>query len=273
MLANIAIILLLAHTFARLTWQLAGVSTPSSSYTAVFPTFEVEKRADSPSLSELAAMHLLGEVNADIEPVNSEPVEAPETRLNLELKGLFAVNRPEAAMAIIAADGRDERSYHVGDNVAGAATVHQILPDRVILKRGERFEALMLPKDLLKDLDRGGARTKTPASRKPEGQVRRLPGLRQRIQDNPQEALNLIKASPVMDNGTVKGYRVMPGIERQMFASAGLRPNDVVTQVNGIPLSDPKQIGQVMQQLSSTRRVEVTVERNGQPVTLSVDLE
>lgn len=273
MLVNITIILLLAHTFARLTWQVAGGSGVSSSYTAALPGFQTDRRSNAPSLSELAALHLLGEVNAEIEPENIEPVEAPETRLNLELKGLFAVNRPEAAMAIIATEGRDEKSYHVGDNVAGAATVHQILSDRVILKRGGRFEALMLPKDLLTDQKSKRTRPRTTVSREPAGQVRRLPGVRDRIQNNPQEALNMIKAAPVLENGTLKGYRVMPGKERQLFARAGLRPNDVVTQVNGIPLSDTEQLGKVMQQLGSNSRVDVTVERNGQPVTLSVELE
>lgn len=273
LLANILIILLLAHTFARLTWQLVGGSSASSSHTAVLPGFQTDKRSDVPSLSELAALHLLGEANAKLEPVDNEAVEAPETRLNLELKGLFAVSRPEAAMAIIAADGRDEKSYHVGDNVAGAATVHQILPDRVILKRGGRFEALILPKELLMDKKSATTQRQPAATRPSSVPVRRLPGVRDRIQNNPQEALKMIQAAPVLENGTVKGYRLMPGRERQLFARAGLRPNDVVTQVNGIPLSDTEQLGKVMQQLGSNSRVDVTVERNGQPITLSVELE
>jgi general secretion pathway protein C len=53
----------------------------------------------------------------------------------------------------------------------------------------------------------------------------------------------------------------------------GLRPGDVVTSVNGIPLSDPTQMGQLFEQLSSARRLDVTVERGGRQSRLSLELE
>lgn len=280
MLANITLILLLAHTLAGLTWSFIQGGEGASVPLAVTLDTRAESAANKPpSLQKLAGMHLLGEAGRAAEVEQSEPIDAPETRLNLELKGLFAVDRPEVAMAIIAASGKDEMSYRVGQNVAGAATVHQILPDRVILKRGDRFETLTLPKDRIPGVDgsnsqagvnssagRGAVSSRGTA-------VRPLPGLRQRIMSDPQQALSLVQAQPVMENGQLQGYRVNPGDERELFARAGLRPGDVVTQVNGLPLSDPSQLGELMQQFTSSPRVDVTVERAGRPVTLTLDLQ
>ncbi|MGM0593460.1 MAG: type II secretion system protein GspC [Pseudomonadota bacterium] len=268
---NLALVILLAYTLADTTWLfLHGGDIPHSVVGSVATSPEVAGAQERRSLSELAQWHLLGEAGSTPQTA-PQPVEAPETQLNLKLKGLFAVDNPDSAMAIIAADGRDELSYRVGQNVSGAAIVHQILHDRVILKRGERFETLMLPKELLEE--GVGASAPETSSSSSSGPVRSLPGLRDRIMQDPQQAMSMIQARPVKEGGELKGYRVSPGKERALFARAGLRPNDVVTQVNGVSLSDTAELGKVMQQFRNSPRVELTVERGGRPLTLSLDLK
>lgn len=266
-LLNLLLVVLLAYTLAGLTWQVIAGSSESYVATVAPPAHTPGTTSRPLSLELLAERHLLG--RAGVAPVaeRSEVLEAPETRLNLELKGVFAVDRPDAAMAIIASSGRDEQSYRVGQNVAGAATVHQILADRVILKRGERFEALMLPKDQIPE------QGSSPRGGGGSAAVRTLPGLQARILRNPQQAIGMIDARPVMESGQLKGYRLRPGKERALFAQAGLSAGDVVTRINGIPLSDTARMGELMQQFGSSPRVDLTVERGGRPVTLSLDLK
>lgn len=273
MLANTVLVLMLAYTLAGVTWLVVAGHPQPYVPVSMEPLGGRAKGGEAPSLSTLADMHLLGEAGKTQVVAQEEPIEAPETRLNLELKGLFAVDTPEAAMAIIASGGRDEQSYRVGQSVAGAATVHQILPDRVILKRGERFETLTLPKDLLPGQDSTPVRGGGGPSPQSGAAVRTLPGLQERIIQDPQQALSLIDARPEMEGGQLKGYRLQPGKERALFSRAGLRPNDVVTEVNGIPLSDTARLGELMQQFNNSSRVELTLERAGQPVTLSLDLK
>ena len=273
MLANTVLVLMLAYTLAGVTWLVVAGYPQSYLPVSLDSPGTGAKGSEAPSLASLAGMHLFGEAGKTEVVEQEEPIEAPETRLNLELKGLFAVDRPEAAMAIIASGGRDEQSYRIGQSVTGAATVHQILPDRVILKRGERFETLTLPKDLLPAQEAAPARGGGGASPQRGGAVRTLPGLQQRIMKDPQQALSLIDARPEMEGGQLKGYRLQPGKERALFSRAGLRPNDVVTEVNGIPLSDTARLGELMQQFNNSSRVELTLERAGQPVTLSLDLK
>ena len=69
-------------------------------------------------------------------------------------------------------------------------------------------------------------------------------------------------------DGELAGFRVYPGRNRQKFAALGLRPGDLVKDINGQPLNDPTQAMQVFQSLGETEEVTVTIERNGQEQSL-----
>lgn len=275
---NALLVLLLAYTMATLTWQaLSGLSGEESTVVIPVPGTTVE-RSHGPGLETLAGLHLFGEAGAT-SISNEEPIDAPETRLKFTLKGVFADTRSESAMAIIDSDGKDEKSYRVGDIVAGAATLHQILSDRVILKRGEQLETLYLPKEILS--------TSSPSpiyQRSMPSNVNRFTGgrainsggvsdLRKTLLENPQDALQLINAQPVMENGQLTGFRVNPGKDRALFARVGLRPGDIITSVNGMQLSDATQMGQVFQQLKSAQQLQVTINRGGREQQLQLKLD
>jgi len=227
----------------------------------------------------VAALHLFGRSDEPPPAEEKAPIVAPETRLNLTLRGLVALDSQQAALAIIAEGGKDENAYKVGDTVPGGAVLHEIHADRVILKRGGRFETLTLPREKMVMGDSPAQGTRSPAGSPGSQNVRssieslRLKNLRETIMKNPQEAMQLVNAQPVMDGGQLKGYRLNPGRDRKLFGSVGLRPGDIVTNVNGIPLNDMSQMGAVFEQLSSANRLDVTVERGGQQTQLSLSLE
>ena len=75
-----------------------------------------------------------------------------------------------------------------------------------------------------------------------------------------------------MPNGQLQGYRVYPGRDRRAFASLGLRPGDLVTEINGIRLNNPTQGLEVFSSLANASQVNVTVERNGSPLVLNLDI-
>jgi general secretion pathway protein C len=56
-------------------------------------------------------------------------------------------------------------------------------------------------------------------------------------------------------------------------AKLGLKPDDVVTSVNGIPLDSPARLPQLLENLKSASRVEATLQRDGKPTTVSVNLK
>ena len=82
------------------------------------------------------------------QPVQTNiPIEAPETKLQLILRGALSSDDPEHARAIIADPRGKEEQYAIGEELPGNAELSEIHPDRVILKRNGRFETLRLPKD------------------------------------------------------------------------------------------------------------------------------
>lgn len=271
---NSLLVILLSYTLAQLTWQLVGDPTVPA-IAAPVPMDEPHPVDGAvPDMDSLASLHLFG--NPDAKPkVAKAELEAPKTRLNLVLKGVFAGESQDEAVAIIASGAREEKSYRKGDTIAGAARVHRILADRVILERGGQYETLYLPRETLDGLTEGDGRNTSASTNRtpPQANVKRLDGIRKILENDPQAAMGLLRAEPVMAGEELKGYRVRPGRERALFARAGLRPGDIVTAVNGISLSDKGEMMRIFQQLKSTGKAELTLERGGRSLTLPIVLE
>jgi general secretion pathway protein C len=225
-------------------------------------------------------MHLFGEASAPQGVPVQSVVDAPETRLSLTLKGIVALSEGGQGRALIAAGSAEEKVYKVGDVVSGGAVLHEVLVDKVILKRGGRFETLTLPR---KRAELSGAsngtgksadnRTRRSSISGPRSAIsHQLSTLRDRIAEDPQQAFNLVQVQPVMEAGVIKGYRVNPGKQRRLFHGTGLRAGDVVTSVNGIALSDPTQMATLFTQFKEASRFDLVVERGGRKTSLTVDL-
>ena len=76
---------------------------------------------------------------------------------------------------------------------------------------------------------------------------------------------DIIRPTPYFVNGQQQGYRVYPGRNRAQFTALGLRPGDLIKDIDGQSLTDPTQAMKIFQTLGSSSEVSVTVERNGQP--------
>ena len=69
-------------------------------------------------------------------------------------------------------------------------------------------------------------------------------------------------------NGQQQGYRVYPGRDREQFTALGLRPGDLIKEIDGQSLTDPTQAMEIFQSLGTATQVSVTVERDGTPETI-----
>jgi type II secretory pathway component PulC len=74
---------------------------------------------------------------------------------------------------------------------------------------------------------------------------------------------DVIRPSPVYEGSTLEGYQVYPGIHAGAFARMGLLPGDVITQIDGMPFSDPSQAMAMFSQLASGITMTATVNRKG----------
>lgn len=94
---------------------------------------------------QVARSHWFGEQGEEPEQTEPEPVQAvemPETRLQLQLKGVVARQDPRRGSALIAQRGRNSEYFRVGDTLFEQAELVEIYGDRVVLNRGGELETL-----------------------------------------------------------------------------------------------------------------------------------
>ena len=255
-LAAVVLTLLTAWLLAALTWSFLPRPKAAEGSYAPAPAVSA-RRVDA---GRIADQHLFGTAAAGGNLGN-----APDTTLALTLHGIVAGKRASDSRALIVANG-DEEPYAVGATVPGGAVIRAIFPDRVMLDRGGQIEALRLPKT-----DTGGALT---AATQPTFQnsgapplPQNLGELRQAISQNPQRLMDVIRAMPVQQGGKLTGYRIYPAGNTPVFGELGLHPGDVVTAVNGIPLTDPAQSMRILSSIKTSEQISITLLRNGQQQT------
>lgn len=271
--ATLLLAMLIAWQLASLVWLWVPLPESAGWKPApAAPPPAAAKPAATPDA--LASAHLFGEYRAGAVGDAASLANAPDTQLNFTLLGILAGSSDEESLALIAREGGDEAPYRIGTDVSPGVTLQAIFPDRVILARGGRLETLRLDKDAPSNA--GLFQATAPTEGAGEGSAasaEMLSQIRQQVLSDPGKAASFIRVQPIAGEGGVRGYRVYPGPERAAFTAAGLKPGDVVTAINGSPLSDPGQALQLLQSLSSASAVNIAVERNGtvQSVNLSLN--
>jgi len=92
------------------------------------------------------------------------------------------------------------------------------------------------------------------------------------IYANASKLLPSVRIEPYINNDTTEGYTIKRLANNSIFYRYGLRNNDIIKEVNGVPLTDISEISRQYERLKESSRVEVTVQRNGQPVVLHYDI-
>ena len=213
--------------------------------------------------------HLFGEANP-AEQAAGDPADAPETNLSLVLAGTIAASDPKAGFGIIGESATTAKLFSVGDSVPGGARLHAVYGDRVILERAGQLEALLLPRDYKGSGSAFAPQARADAPTAPGAQV--VDRVRRMIAQDPGSVAEIMRPQPVFANGQQRGYRVYPGRNRAQFARLGLRPGDLVMSVNGTPLDDPQRGMEIFRSIGTSNQVRVTVERNGQPQELTLNM-
>jgi general secretion pathway protein C len=262
----LVLVVAIAWQLAKVIWMLmpgSGAGEP-----VIAPPAQIARSPSAASavdVQSIASAHLFGE--ADAEPVVAPPPQddyenLAETRLNLSLRGTIASPDQGSAVAIIADAKNEEKVYALRDTVAPGATLHAIYADRVILNRGGALEVLKLPKEF----PEGSQSTRRTATTTRTSQQNQ--SLQNMVVQNATKLADVIRPTPYYVSGQMQGYRVYPGRDRRQFAALGLRPGDLIKDVDGAALTNPQQAAEIFQGLGDKEQVSVTVERNGQPEVL-----
>jgi len=264
---TLTLVAAIAWQLARTIWLLMpGSSTgdpiiapPSQRGTLAAPG------AGQVDVQSIATAHIFGQASAEavIEAPRQSYEDLAETRLSLSLKGTMANTDQASSIAIIADEREEEKIYFIGDSVTAGTTLHAIYLDRVVLNRSGTLEVLKLPKDFPKGT--GRARRNTTTVSRTAANPRSIQNV---VTRNVTKLADVIRPTPYYVSGQMQGYRVYPGRDRKQFAALGLRPGDLIKDIDGAALTNPQQATQIFQNLGSAEQVSVTVERNGQPQVL-----
>ena len=263
----VALLLVIAigWLLAKIIWSL--MPGPAAGDAIVVPAGQAvpgPSQAAATDVQAIAAAHLFGEAGADdpaivVPEVTDEDLE--DTRLsNLQLKGTIA--SPEATMsaAIITDGSNEEKVYLIGDPIGSGAKLHAVYTDRVVLNENGRLTNLRLPEEY--KAAAAPVRRTTTQRRTVAPQTQSIQSV---VSQNVARLADVIRPTPYFVNGQQQGYRVYPGRDRRQFAALGLRPGDLIKDIDGQALTDPTQAMQIFQSLGTASQVSVTVERNGQP--------
>jgi general secretion pathway protein C len=278
------LVVLLARTAADLLWSL--VPTPAAAWQPPPAPPVAAAARTGVDIAKIASSELFGKYLPPAKASAADLARAPDTQLDLKLKGIFAGDE-KYSRALIATQDGDERPYAVGDAIGGGGVkVQAIFPDRVVLLRNGRPELLRLDKDrtdanqlAVDDGDSGDNEDEDPEPMSPEegamvAQINaiRLSDIRDEMLADPSKASQFIRLQPMNAGGGLHGYRVFPGPNRALFMGTGLRPGDVVTSVNGVELNDPARALQMLGDLAHTNDLNVVVNRGGTSTTIRLSV-
>lgn len=270
----LGLLVLAAYLAARLTWQLASPAAATGGGIVAASGSVFTGSQTQPPAARIAAAHLFGTTTNG---PRLAAADAPETSLDLTLLGVAAGTSGAPSRAIIASGNSAQSTYPVGATLPGGAVIRAILPDRVVLAHNGRLENLRLPVAgtslLATKMNFGpgtGATSTIPPA--PLGGPPTLQ-LRRQIEQHPQSLSRFMRLRAVVQNGQLKGYRVFPGEDPELFRKAGLQPGDIVTSVNGIDLNNPRNGLRAISRLrDASGPVSLVVLRQGKPVHLTVNV-
>ena len=293
------LVLWMVLAVAQLLWSLLPQPTTAEvpANRVVNPLTQRNSSAAAAAVdtSRFAQWQLFGAAASEPEtPVISQPSSserdgiergARETRLNLQLRGILASTEDGLGHAII--EHRSQQQVYAVDDelpVAGKVVLAKVMPKQVVLDNAGTYELLTLFDDSALD---AAQRSSSPSA---GGAVRQRPAqpanatdaavasslassYRQQLYEDPGSLADVVRVSAVREGGQLLGYRVAPGKHHEQFQLLGFMPGDLVTAVNGMPLSDPSNTMRLYQTMRSAEEAVFDLQRDGQTLSLAVSLQ
>ncbi len=270
-LVSLLLVVLIGWQLARVIWMLmpgsavgVAVALPDS-----LPQTSSTSRI-SLDVAAIANSHIFGVADAESEKpalIVTPDDDLDDTRLvNLVLNGTVASEIPNYSVAIISDGGKDQEVYIIGDSVGNNAKLHAVYADRVVLDEKGMLTNLKLPSEF-KDQPTRTTRRATSTKRQT---VENTNSIQAVVAQNLTKLTDVIRPTPYRVQGQQVGFRVYPGRDRKKFAALGLRPGDIIKDIDGQSLTDASQAMQVFQSLGTADQVTVTIDRNGQTESLTL---
>ncbi len=253
-LLEMLLLAVLAVQAARLVW---AVVTPVGAYGDWRG-----KRAEIPAPTVRQA--LFASFDPFFRSAGAQGGDAVVTSLALTVFGIRVNEGSGQGSAIVATPDGVQNSYAVGDEILPGVVLKAVAFDHILIDRGGSEESVFLDQSVAAPVaaPEGGAPSGSAAPPIANGGPA-VPGV-----DSIRSDIGL---APRMQNGQVTGLVLS---ERgPAFAQAGFQPGDIITQVNGKPVSGAGDMTALMAQVRPGARISLSVERGGSVVPIALILQ
>jgi len=268
-IVSLLLVVACAHALVKITWMLLPEAQIEAAPLRTARVSITTADDNAQDIRRLTSAHLFGETQS---AAAAAPTSAPETRLNLVLRGVIASDPMARSSAIIAqGNGGKEDVYGVGDKLPGGVSVSEVHAENVILERGGRLETLNLAKD--SDVGEIIASVDDNPGLAPASPGEALRDIRSNILKNPTSFGEYALPVVVKQEGKQIGYRLEPQQKGDMLAKLGPEPEDVITEINGVKLDNPQNGIVALRKLSTSNMISIKVRRNGAEVPLNIQLQ
>lgn len=272
---SMVLIVACAWLLVEVTWMFLPQDEELSLAVQKSTRAVMAKQSQQENFKKLTSANVFG---VSEKAIVQKQTKAPETRLNLTLKGVLAAKPMKMASAIIA-QGKNgkEDIYGIGDKMPGGVTIKEIHPEFVMLERNGRLETLKLQKvsgienlktSAASGFNAGG--TQANLSGSPEAALKQI---RNNILKDPTSFGEYALPVVVKENGKQVGYRLKPQSKGDLLSELGIEKNDVITQINGVKLDKPQNGISALRKLSTAKNLSIVVKRNGADVPLNISLQ
>ncbi len=267
----LTLLLLLAYQISILFWQIYPQPRLAETSTATIVLRSNGNKEQQTYLEKadiVSRAHLFGK--PAVETVAVEVVEeAPETKLNYKLRGIYFSEEPSLAAAIVELKPNFSQHFLVEDELAENITVASIGSDHILINRYGKIERLNMEKPVV------STTANTVATRIETDSVattRLLQSYKKRYVSNPLALAKRFQAIPVQANGKNIGFRLKALRGESLLKKLNFNENDVFTRINGISLDKPFQALDALKSLTTASSVSVTILRNGSEETMEFNL-
>jgi general secretion pathway protein C len=168
------------------------------------------------------------------------------------------------SLALLGVDALSPQTYVGGATLANGARITNITADYIVLSKDGRSARLY----------RQGSGT--AVTNRPElaslllnvGGSQSAPAA---MEASREPITDYLRPSPIYSGDALRGFQVYAGNRAGVFAQMGLQPGDVITALNGVPLTDPTSGVGMLEELAHGATLNAQVERKGQTLSLTLD--
>lgn len=190
--------------------------------------------------------------------VVAELPDAPETKLNLVLKGVRA-SADGGGVAMILMPNNRVNIFAPGENILDGVVLDRVYGDRVTLRKDGQVEALLMASgaDRLAVLSTPGQPAPTAGGAQGSGSAITAASA--------NAFLTNLTVNPVHRGQEFVGYQVGARSDVDLLERSGLRSGDILLAVDGAPVSSTAP-GELVARLASSKTIRLRIDRDGRQI-------